>query len=113
MRSAVRNRTAGFLPKPLDSVAYTGLNLVGPIFLPEIDRMSPLDCVTNIPQSVPVLVMAGGRDDRALPDEVKAIYERVASHARFILFPEAKHGQFAAQGEKYHKAIVEFLHEKQ
>jgi pimeloyl-ACP methyl ester carboxylesterase len=59
---------------------------------------------------VPLLIMAGGRDIRALPEEVESIYQRAASHARFIVFPEASHGQFCVQGgEAYRKAVLAFL----
>lgn len=113
IRSAVRTRTSAYLPWPLDFVAYSGLNLVGPIFMPDINRMSPLNQVTAIPATVPVLVFAGGRDNRALPDDVKAIYGRIASHARLLLFPSAGHGQFVTQGgETYRAAVVELLKSK-
>jgi alpha-beta hydrolase superfamily lysophospholipase len=113
IRSAVRTRTSAYLPRPLDCVAYAGLNLVGPIFLPELDRMSPLNAVTSIPATVPVLVLAGGRDNRALPDDVKAIYERISSHARLLMYPNAVHGQFVSQGgETYRAAVVEMLKTK-
>jgi len=55
--------------------------------------------------------MAGGRDDRALPDEVEAVYNRIASHGRLIVLPEARHGRFVTQGgEIYRAAVLEFLH---
>ncbi len=110
IRSAVRTRTVAYLPWPLDYAAYTGLNLVGPIFMPDIDRMSPLNAVSSIPKTVPVLVMAGGRDNRALPDDVKAIYERIESHARLLVFPNAGHGDLIGPGgETYRAAVVELL----
>ena len=37
IRSAVRNRTTAFLPFPLSDIAYAGLDVVGPIFLPNIE----------------------------------------------------------------------------
>lgn len=64
IRSAVRTRTSAYLPWPLGFIAYAGLNLVGPIFMPDIDRMSPLNAVSSIPETVPVIVMAGGCDNR-------------------------------------------------
>ncbi len=111
IRSAVGHRTSVYLPWPLDRVAYAGLTLVGPIFMPDLDRMSPVDRAASIPATIPVLVMAGGRDDRALPDEVEAVYDRVASHGRLIVLPEARHGRFVTQGgEIYRAAVLEFLH---
>jgi pimeloyl-ACP methyl ester carboxylesterase len=110
IRSAVRARTALFLPWPLDYAAYAGLNLVGGIFMPDVDRMSPIDHVAEIPASVPVLVVAGGHDNRALPDDVRAIYERISKHARLLILPDAVHGYFVTQGgEEYRAAVAEFL----
>jgi pimeloyl-ACP methyl ester carboxylesterase len=86
------------------------LNLMGPVFLPEMERMSPVDRVAEIPDTVPLLIMAGGRDDRARPAEVEAIYRRVASHARLVVFPEAVHGEFCRQGgPAYREAVLAFL----
>jgi pimeloyl-ACP methyl ester carboxylesterase len=113
IRSAVRNRVSGHLPWPLDSVAYAGLRLVGPIFLPDLDRMAPVNYVAAIPETVPVLVMTGGRDRRARPAEVRAVYERIASHARLVVFPEADHGHLAEQcGAAYRAAVIDFLQKK-
>jgi len=110
IRSAVRNRTTAFLGWPLGDIAYAGLDLVGPIVLSDMDRMSPVDRVSEIPANVPLLIMAGGRDNRARPAEVAAIYQRVASHARFVEFPEAVHGAFCVQGgETYRNALRAFL----
>jgi pimeloyl-ACP methyl ester carboxylesterase len=106
----VRNRTAAFLPFPLDGIAFAGLNLVGPIFLPDMERMAPVDRVAEIPPSVPILIMSGGRDNRARPEEVEAIYQRVAAHARLVVFPQATHGQFLEQGgAAYREAVLGFL----
>jgi alpha-beta hydrolase superfamily lysophospholipase len=114
IRSAVRNRTRAFLPFPLGDIAYLGLDVVGPVFLPEINRMSPVDRIAEIPQSVPLLIMAGGRDNRARPEEVTAIYERAVDHARLIVFPEATHGGFYLPGGAiYRDAVLQFLRNTQ
>ena len=110
IRSAVRNRTDAYLPWPLSSTAYAGLNLFGPLFLPEIDRMAPVDRIEEMPATIPVLLMAGGSDTRARPEEVEAIYRRVAAHARLIVFPGVPHAQFFGTcGEAYDRAVLEFL----
>jgi uncharacterized protein len=111
IHSAVWNRTRAFLTFPLDDIAYAGLDLMGPIFLPEIDRMSPADRIAEIPASVPLLIMAGGRDNRARPEEVEAIYRHAAAHARMIVFSDAPHGQFCLTGGTlYRDAVLEMLH---
>ena len=110
IRSAVRNRTNAYLPWPLNATAYAGLNLVGPFFLPEIDRMAPIDRIEEMPATIPVLLMAGGSDTRARPEEVEAIYQRVASHAKFIVFPDVPHCQFFGTcGAAYDHAVLRFF----
>ena len=94
LRTAVRNRTASRLPVPLVRVASFGMELVGPLILPELDRMSPLERIGDVPPGVPILLLAGGRDERARLPEVEAMYERVASHARLVVFEGAGHELF-------------------
>jgi len=75
--------------------------------------MAPIKHADAIPATVPVLVMAGGRDERARPEEVRAIYEQIASHARMVVFSKADHGSFSDQcGEKYRAAVLEFVRKK-
>jgi alpha-beta hydrolase superfamily lysophospholipase len=113
IRSAIRHRISSHLPWPLDNVAYAGLRLFAPIFLPDLDRMAPVKLVAAIPATVPVLVMAGGRDQRARPAEVRAVHERIAGHARLVVFPEADHGHLSEQcGEAYRAAVLEFIRKK-
>ncbi len=89
--SAVRNRTAAFLPRPLDLLAYGGLVTVSPVFLPEAGRMTPLERIADVPTSTPILILVGGRDDRARPSEVEQLHARVTSHARLLIFEGAGH----------------------
>ncbi len=113
IRTAIRHRISRQLPCPLDSVAYAGLRLFAPIFLPDLEQMAPLNHVAAIPASVPVLVVAGGRDERARPEEVRAISERIPGHARLMVFPQADHGSFLEQcGEQYRAAVLEFVRKK-
>ena len=113
IRSAVQNRISKQLPWPLDLAAYAGLRVFAPIFLPDMDRMAPVEHVAAIPASVPVLIMAGGRDRRARPEEVTAVYDRIASHGKLVVFPEADHGHLAEQcGEPYRAAVVEFVRKR-
>ena len=41
-------------------VAYAGLRVVGPLFLPDVDAISPVKVISRIPEAVPVLILAGG-----------------------------------------------------
>jgi alpha-beta hydrolase superfamily lysophospholipase len=91
LRTAARNRTEAYLPPVLSQLAYAGLSVVAPLVLPDVDNISPLEAASAIPPTVPVLVMAGGADRRARPEEARAIYERVASHGRLLMVEGADH----------------------
>lgn len=94
LRTAVRNRTEKYLPFLLDRVGYAGLALTGPLVLPELDRMAPVEAIGAIPTSVPVVLMAGGRDREARPEEARALYGRVRDHGRLVWFARAGHESF-------------------
>jgi alpha-beta hydrolase superfamily lysophospholipase len=91
LRTAARNRLQAFLPPILDDIAYAGANLVCPLILPDVDRIAPVESIGQIPQTVPVLLMAGSVDNRARPAEARELYERVASHGRLVFFEGAGH----------------------
>ena len=55
LRTAVRNRMELYLFTPLDSVAYSGLLAVAPLFLPPLDELSPEHAAASFPSDVPVL----------------------------------------------------------
>jgi pimeloyl-ACP methyl ester carboxylesterase len=92
LHRAVRNRTAHYLPPLLDRVAYTGVELVGPLVLPDVDRIAPIDFVDDIPRSVPVVFMSGTSDARAQSSEARELCERISGHAQLVLFDGAGHG---------------------
>ena len=110
LRSAVRNRTRESLPIGLEWVAYRGLLAVAPLILPELDRISPFEAIAGIPADVPVLVLSGGRDVKALPEQVEALFGRVRSHGQLVVFREAGHLHFGeADRELYRSSILEFV----
>jgi pimeloyl-ACP methyl ester carboxylesterase len=61
LKIAVWNRIENALPRGLSHVAYGGLRLVSPLFLPHLDAISPVNAIGAIPADVPVLILAGGR----------------------------------------------------
>jgi alpha-beta hydrolase superfamily lysophospholipase len=108
--SAVRNRTAAFLPRPLNLAAYGGLLAVSPLFLPEAGRMTPLERIADIPASTPILLLVGGRDDRARPSEVGQLHARVTSHARLLVFEGAGHEMLStSEPARYRREIIRFI----
>jgi uncharacterized protein len=91
LKIAVWNRTEVYLPPVLSHVAYLGLRIVGPLFLPHLDEISPLKAIGGIPDDVPVLILAGDADRLARPEEAQALYHQVAAHGTLVLFPGAGH----------------------
>jgi pimeloyl-ACP methyl ester carboxylesterase len=107
LRTAVRNRTAVYLPPVLDWIAATGLNVVAPLVIDDVDQISPLQAVSAIPANVPVLILAGGADRRARPEEARAIFARVENHGRLVIFDGASHLKlFNADPERYCKEFL-------
>jgi pimeloyl-ACP methyl ester carboxylesterase len=112
LHQAVRNRTALYLPPVLDRIAYAGVVLVGPLVLPEANRIAPVDHVQGIPPSVPVLFLSGTKDDRAFPSEAQELRDRIAGHARLVLFEGAGHGcLIRADPPRYAEAVAPLLRE--
>ncbi len=91
MRTAVKRRTDLFLPPVLSEVAYLGLVMMGKVVLPDYDKIVPVDAVADIPQDVPIWILAGGKDTRACPEEAQAIHERAGPHSELVMFAEAGH----------------------
>jgi hypothetical protein len=68
--------------------------------------------ISGIPIDVPVLILAGGEDPVARPDEAQAIFERVRSHGKLILFEHAGHMNFPEMyPDLYQRSVLGFFHE--
>jgi alpha-beta hydrolase superfamily lysophospholipase len=109
LRTAVRNRTTAHLPPLLAEVAYAGLLCVSGIVLPELDQISPVQHIGTIPETVPVLILAGSRDDRARPEETRELFERVSSHARLVFIEGAGHHGVLEQDPLIYRSEVKRL----
>jgi uncharacterized protein len=109
LKIAVWNRVDAHLPPGLREIAYYGLRIVGPCFLPHLEDISPLKAITGIPQDVPVLILAGTADRLARPAEATALYDRVAAHGKLVFIPGAGHGNLCRSSPKlYSRAVLEF-----
>jgi alpha-beta hydrolase superfamily lysophospholipase len=109
LRTAVWNRTDAYLPPVLREIAYLGLKIVGPVFLPHLDRISPVKAISAIPHDVPILILAGGADRLARPAEARALYNQVATHGKLVFIPGAGHGNlFRSAPAPYSHAILDF-----
>lgn len=112
LRSAVRNRTSAEIPPGLEWVAYQGLLIVSPLVLPDLDRISPLEAIEGVPDRVPVLLMAGRHDYKATPEQVEALFDRVRSHGRYVVFETAGHLRYQqTDPELYRSTVLGFLRE--
>jgi uncharacterized protein len=112
LKVAVWNRVNIALPPILSHVAYGGLRTVAPVFLPHLDRISPLEAVSGIPGDVPVLIMAGDADRLARAHEARAIFHAVETHGKLVFFPRAGHGNlFNSDRKLYERTVLEFCRE--
>jgi alpha-beta hydrolase superfamily lysophospholipase len=110
--TAVKNRLELALPPVLDSVAWAGLRTVAPVFLPDMDRIRPIDAASSIPLATPVLILSSKADRHARPDEARAIFERLRDHAEILWFDDAAHDRLVESHPEAWKTAVMGLIEK-
>jgi pimeloyl-ACP methyl ester carboxylesterase len=110
LRTAVRNRTAIYLPPVADWIAYQGLDAVAPLVLPDVAKIAPLEAVGKIPPTVPLLILAGGADREATPDEARVLFERARDHGRLVMFEGATHSKLLdADPDLYRRSVLGLL----
>ena len=110
LKRAVRNRTENALPPGLAWVAYRGMLVASVLVLPELEKISPLAAIGKVPADVPVFIMAGGTDRNARPEEARALFERVESHGRLLIFERGGHINFLdTEPGRYTRAVMDFL----
>lgn len=110
LKTALWNRTESYLPPVLDRLAYGGLVAVAPLVLPHVEAIAPVEAVAGIPEGVPVLILAGGRDVLARPEEARAIRERLKDRATLVIFGAAGHLRLPdAEPDRYRAEVVAFL----
>ena len=57
-----------------------------------------------------MLILAGGADRRARPEEAKAIYGRIQRQAHLVIFEEADHMKlFQTDPKQYRHIVLDFL----
>ncbi len=87
LRTALWNRLENYSPPPCPQVAYAGLSLTAPLFFEDVDRIAPLRAIDAIPETQPVLILAGDRDDRARPEEARRCSRASPRTANWCGFP--------------------------
>ena len=92
-------------------MAYGGLLAVGPVFMRvAVNQISPYDHVEDIPESVPVVFVTGSADRHTHLDEVTAMYRRIESHAKLVVFDGVQPtGSDQADPELYKTTLLRFL----
>jgi alpha-beta hydrolase superfamily lysophospholipase len=112
LHTAVRNRTRMYLPPLVDALGAQGLFLIAPLVLPHADSISPLKAAARVPTSTPVLLLAGGKDRHALPEEAQDIQQCLGARARLVVFEGADHVKLLqADPERYRDCVTCFLEE--
>ncbi|MFT3878617.1 MAG: alpha/beta hydrolase [Gemmatales bacterium] len=106
MPTVVKRRTDLFLPSALSYVAYAGLMTMGKVMLPHYDEIAPVKGVTEIPKNVPIWILAGGKDNRAYPEEAEAIQKSASSHAELTMFPEAPHESLLEHDPQKYRSLA-------
>jgi alpha-beta hydrolase superfamily lysophospholipase len=111
LRTAVHNRMENNLPPGLDWLAFQSVWRIGGALLPvPAEDIRPLDHVADIPERVPVLLLAGALDRHARLDELEELARRVATHARLEVFPSAAHGGlWDSEPERYRQLLRSFV----
>jgi alpha-beta hydrolase superfamily lysophospholipase len=110
LKTAVWNRIENALPPLLDRIVFRGLMLVSPLVLPALERISSVAAIEATPGEVPVLILAGGQDRRARPEEALAHFDRVRSHGTLMIFEGADHLRMhVTEPERYRQALLGFI----
>ena len=109
--TAVWNRCRYRLPPLLSHAAYAGLRLWAPVFFPvSVHAVRPIDHIAEIPESVPVVIVASEGDQLTRIDEVRAMQAKIASHSTLVAFKEGGHGEFLTKHEaEYRQAIIDLV----
>jgi pimeloyl-ACP methyl ester carboxylesterase len=110
LHAAVWNRLQARLPPVADHLAYLGLQVVSPLVLADIDRISPCEAISGMPSDMPVLVLAGSEDRRAPVADAVTLCERAGDHAKLITIEGGGHLQLEQKDARiYWGAIFDLL----
>ena len=80
------------------------------MFAPDAAAIRPVQHMGDIPENVPVVIVASEADRNARIEEAQELYWRIQSHCRLLVVPDAPHcGVFAKYPERYISALVQLL----
>ena len=110
LNTAVWNRVEMRLPPPLSHIGYAGLRLWTPVFVSDATAIRPVEHIADIPDNVPVVIVASEADRHARIEEARELYSRIQSHCRLLVVPDAPHcGVFGRYPKRYMEALVQLL----
>lgn len=110
LNTAVWNRCDNYLWPPFSYAAYLGLRLWAPIMLSDASQVRPIDHMGQIPQDVPVTILASADDQHARIHEARELYARIQSQAKLVVVNGGIHaGLFATHRQQYTEALAELL----
>ena len=110
LRTALQRRLNLRLPVPIADIAEWNLLSAAEFQLPYWQEISPVKAARSFPRRANVLLIAGGRDTRATPDEARAIAAEIGRSARVIVVENADHMQtFAVDQSPYRAWLADSL----
>lgn len=110
LETAIDHRLDEMLPPVLDSIAWAGLHTVAPIFLPDLERISPWAAASGLSPTQRVLVLASRADTKARPEEARDLVDRIGRNASITWFETAPHDRLVETDEALWLAtVVPFL----
>lgn len=104
--TAVKRRTELLLPWGFSHIAFAGLYFMARVVLAHYHLIAPVNAVAGIPQNVPLWILAGGKDTKALPEEAEAIFQKARSHADLFIFPDANHESLLEHDPAKYRALA-------
>ncbi|MDX1970715.1 MAG: alpha/beta fold hydrolase [Planctomycetaceae bacterium] len=107
---AVWNRLRMYLPPVLDQIAYVGLRVVAPAFVPHLDETAPARAAKRMPTDRPVLLLAGSIDRRATVAESQEIAASIGECAHVAIVEGGDHLTLHdANSQQYFDEIARLL----
>ena len=107
---ACRDRLRVRLRPPLAALAYAGLRLWTPLFLPvDSERVRPIEHVARFPARMPVLFVAGTLDREAPLADVAALAERCSAAAELALLDGRDHRMLWRVDERHWELWQDFF----
>lgn len=110
LEKACRDRLAQRLATPFDGLAFAGLELWAPLFLPvELSEVRPVDHVTRFPVEMPVLFVAGACDHDAPVEDVRRLTELCSGKAELAVLDQRDHYDLWTLDEQHFELWQGFL----